>query len=830
MPAPTASIDITLSRTGIPEAFQAFVSNPLTVVATFAEDTASTFDGSLTVRCEIHVNRNVTDEAPLAAITLTEQTGDTATFAFTAAQMNQPLEGASRRAFWLVIYATYADADVGLKVFQLGTLTLLAHPAAAVTPPPPFIDTFLTEVETMELIEPLQESVADLQARLADVEEDNNSFVSGGVILRRDGMPDSYINPLELSDAGRGQALITALVQAQLTPEAAATITLVDGGFAIPAGEPMSSFSTVGNVTVVFGDNAKILYTNPEDACGDSEFFAGYVRYAVNFGQTSNDSVDNTPFIQAALNSMRLNVGVPYETASGRKIRSGTLFCSSGNIGIGSPLKISPCITFSGVDPNSTRLMILNGSANTGDEQIFLDVEEPEEGIALNNLFNSTLRDFSIFSEANNSKATAIKMQGGQGTLIENVTVADVGARGIIMGGGRMQNVWVGNVARGPGVDWTIGGYFDFLSVEHVNPTGITDPATGEPYPAISFDSGPYTGTHLQGEQNAASTGDIFARVKNATIFSVDNITFGPVAGTPTNTVLRLFGTSMQHVRVRNIQGISQGYFAVDPGTLVNDSSNLSPAGSGVSWTVDGLRTDYDNDERYADLTESNTLTGANVFSMAPDASGLVTRSTGAATGERFGTWEVQYNNTPAFRAGGYVVGPGSLAWTVQDGTGSNLFAVYPDGQAMVTGNLTAGGNAVFGNTTLAATATPLYVDMGGTYGNNTAGSPANLKFRTLNFGSGIWGIGASAGKQEYQTGAAAGHYFYTAGAETMRLTDTGNLTVAGTIAGSAILLPSAPPANASSAGVAGTITYASGFIYVCVATDTWQRAALASW
>ena len=37
----------------------------------------------------------------------------------------------------------------------------------------------------------------------------------------------------------------------------------------------------------------------------------------------------------------------------------------------------------------------------------------------------------------------------------------------------------------------------------------------------------------------------------------------------------------------------------------------------------------------------------------------------------------------------------------------------------------------------------------------------------------------------------------------------------------------SAVPATATSAGVAGTITYAAGFVYVCVATNVWQRAAL---
>jgi len=39
-----------------------------------------------------------------------------------------------------------------------------------------------------------------------------------------------------------------------------------------------------------------------------------------------------------------------------------------------------------------------------------------------------------------------------------------------------------------------------------------------------------------------------------------------------------------------------------------------------------------------------------------------------------------------------------------------------------------------------------------------------------------------------------------------------------------------AAPATATSAGVAGQVAYASGFFYVCVATNTWKRTALSAW
>lgn len=45
-----------------------------------------------------------------------------------------------------------------------------------------------------------------------------------------------------------------------------------------------------------------------------------------------------------------------------------------------------------------------------------------------------------------------------------------------------------------------------------------------------------------------------------------------------------------------------------------------------------------------------------------------------------------------------------------------------------------------------------------------------------------------------------------------------------------AITILSLPPASAAATGVVGTITWIAGFLYVCVATDTWQRTAIATW
>jgi hypothetical protein len=47
---------------------------------------------------------------------------------------------------------------------------------------------------------------------------------------------------------------------------------------------------------------------------------------------------------------------------------------------------------------------------------------------------------------------------------------------------------------------------------------------------------------------------------------------------------------------------------------------------------------------------------------------------------------------------------------------------------------------------------------------------------------------------------------------------------------GSNVIIPGSTPASAGAAGVAGTVTWDASFIYVCTATNTWKRVAIATW
>jgi hypothetical protein len=59
-----------------------------------------------------------------------------------------------------------------------------------------------------------------------------------------------------------------------------------------------------------------------------------------------------------------------------------------------------------------------------------------------------------------------------------------------------------------------------------------------------------------------------------------------------------------------------------------------------------------------------------------------------------------------------------------------------------------------------------------------------------------------------------------------------GNVNAGGTVtvAGTVIHTLSATPASASAAGTVGTMSWDANYIYICTATNTWKRVAIATW
>jgi hypothetical protein len=95
-------------------------------------------------------------------------------------------------------------------------------------------------------------------------------------------------------------------------------------------------------------------------------------------------------------------------------------------------------------------------------------------------------------------------------------------------------------------------------------------------------------------------------------------------------------------------------------------------------------------------------------------------------------------------------------------------------------------------------------------------------------------GTGDTSGKLEvYKTGGAAGGVLNinTSGGGAVNF-GSGTATFAGaaTIAGTVIHTLSATPATSTATGTVGTISWDSGYIYICTSANTWKRVAIGSW
>jgi hypothetical protein len=268
------------------------------------------------------------------------------------------------------------------------------------------------------------------------------------------------------------------------------------------------------------------------------------------------------------------------------------------------------------------------------------------------------------------------------------------------------------------------------------------------------------------------------------------------------------------------ISGSTTASTSTTTGSLINAGGfgNAGAAYIGGAMNLAGALT-------YGGVTLSNSVTGTGsmVLSAGPTLTGTIT----AAAANFSGANTIVTGTT----------GPGLTISTTNAG---NLDATLRVQNLGTTANTAAGIEFITNNTTPATrTAAALYGQMTTT----TAGAEiGQLIIATRHAGiasgsnamvigdTGIVTLNSTTASTSTTTGSlvnAGG--FGNAGAAYIG----GILNVAGataTFAGTVIHTLSATPASASATGTTGTISWDASYIYICTATNTWKRVAIATW
>ena len=202
----------------------------------------------------------------------------------------------------------------------------------------------------------------------------------------------------------------------------------------------------------------------------------------------------------------------------------------------------------------------------------------------------------------------------------------------------------------------------------------------------------------------------------------------------------------------------------------------------------------------YPSLTELSYVKG--LTSSAQTQINTKANSSGALT--QFvgnGNWKVWYSDGSGdvqevalgadgtfLKSNGVAVAP-TFATPAGSGDVSKVGTPVDNQIGVWTGDGTIEGQTTFtwdntklqlGSSASTATATPVYIDMGGTYGNGTPGATGNLKWKLYSDGTAAndYGIGMTTGLMEFRSGASAEiAFFVNNGVRSLKLNSTGTAT-----------------------------------------------------
>lgn len=330
----------------------------------------------------------------------------------------------------------------------------------------------------------------------------------------------------------------------------------------------------------------------------------------------------------------------------------------------------------------------------------------------------------------------------------------------------------------------------------------------------------------------------------NATIYELHNTTANSLATGTTSTINDGAG---------GIRGVDVFVLSATASTVPVFNANKALISSAVTPTELGYLSGVTSAIQTQLGTKQNTVSfgaGVETFLATPSSANLAT----AVTGET-GSGALVFGTSPSFTTsiavgnltvtsvtgGATITGSAGGAFNVTDQvyTGAVEFSgdLLPDAN----GTRSLGSTALrlnkgwFANLevtnapTLNGVAIPS-ISSTDTLTNKTLTAP-QLQAPQITGASGTLSITAASDGGDYNIFSANGAqtlavYGSAGNSLSLSLLD-GNLTVA---AGQLIKATSSPPASAAATGTTGQIEWDSGFVYVCTATNTWKRVAIATW
>lgn len=295
------------------------------------------------------------------------------------------------------------------------------------------------------------------------------------------------------------------------------------------------------------------------------------------------------------------------------------------------------------------------------------------------------------------------------------------------------------------------------------------------------------------------------------TFYADTTSTLAKLPAGATNDVLTIAGgvpVWSSAVVVVSLSVVDSGFFVIgssDPTKRLNFEVDAQSTGDTLTINT-GAQTDsrtltvpvLTGNATIATLSETQTFTGTKTFStpIAPGSGG-----TGLST---YTTGDIPYSSSANVLSKLAI----AAANTVLTSTGT-----IPQWSSTLT---------ISGTLTANAIVTPNTINAGTMLGFGTTTFPALTSGIGTAYGSATLGVILAGYGSTYDVTIVNRSGSLLAGFPT-----GGGMTL---IAGQLTLATTATPASAGATGTTGTISWDSNYIYVCVATNTWKRVAIATW